>query len=148
MDDEAPLDDGEEDDPCIPLNAITCISSTVLIQLGVRIANKTIGALVDSGSTYSFISTSMTHRLLLQPLPRPGLQVLIANGDYVSSADIYHVVHIFIHMEKFVIDLFVIPFDGYDMVIGVQWLRTLGLILLDFEHARMSCWCGNHHVVW
>jgi hypothetical protein len=51
-------------------------------------------------------------------------------------------------MEKFVIDLFVIPFEGYDMVIGVQWLRTLGLILLDFEHARMSCWCGNHHVMW
>jgi hypothetical protein len=34
------------------------------------------------------------------------------------------------------------------MVLGVQWLRTLGSILWNFVHARLSCWCDNHHMEW
>jgi hypothetical protein len=44
--------------------------------------------------------------------------------------------------------LFVIPLEGYDMVLGVQWLRTLKPILWDFAHARMSCWRDDHRIVW
>jgi hypothetical protein len=57
-------------------------------------------------------------------------------------------VHIFINSKEFVIDLFVIPLEGYDMVLGVQWLRTLKPILWDFAHARMSCWRDDHRIVW
>jgi hypothetical protein len=42
----------------------------------------------------------------------------------------------------------VIPFASYEMVLDVQWLRTLGPILWDFAHARMSCWCDDHRVEW
>jgi hypothetical protein len=47
-----------------------------------------------------------------------------------------------------VLDFFVIPLADYDMVLGVHWLRTLGLILWDFTKARMSCWRDDHCVVW
>jgi hypothetical protein len=46
------------------------------------------------------------------------------------------------------LDLCVIPLAGYEMVLGVHWLRTLGPILWDFTHARMSCWPDDHRVVW
>jgi hypothetical protein len=49
--------------------------------------------------------------------------------------------------EEFVVDLFVIPLEGFNMVLGVQWLRTLGPILWDFNRARMSCWRDDHRVV-
>jgi hypothetical protein len=45
-------------------------------------------------------------------------------------------------------DLFVIPLDGHEMVLGVQWLRTLGPILWDFNRAHMSCWRDDHCVEW
>jgi hypothetical protein len=34
------------------------------------------------------------------------------------------------------------------MVLGVQWLCTLGPILWDFGRAQMSCWRDDHRVVW
>jgi hypothetical protein len=49
---------------------------------------------------------------------------------------------------KNVIDLFVIPLEGYDKVLGVQWLRTLGPLLWDFNTTRLSCWRDDHQVTW
>jgi hypothetical protein len=37
------------------------------------------------------------------------------------------------------LNLFIIPLDGYEMVLGVHWIHTLGPILWDFVHSCMSC---------
>jgi hypothetical protein len=134
--------------PLISLDAITGISATETMRLQVRLLDTVMEALVDSGSTHSFISWETASRLHLQPDYRPGIQVTIANGDRVASTYICRGIHIFINNEEFVLDFFVIPLAGYEMVLGVQWLRTLGPILWDFGRAQMSCWRDNHRVVW
>jgi hypothetical protein len=139
-------DEDKTEDPWISLNAITGISPAKTLQLSVRVAGATLGALIDSGSTHSFILASVARRLLLQPTPRPGLNVMVANGDHVPNDGVCYGVHIFLNSEEFVIDLFVIPLDGYDMVLGVHWLRTLGPLLWDFNKARLSCWRDDHQV--
>jgi hypothetical protein len=103
---------------------------------------------VDSGSTHSFISLETASHLHLQPDYRPGIQVTVANVDRVASTGICRGIHIFIDKEEFVLDFFVIPLAGYEMVLGVHWLCMLGLILWDFGRAQMSCWRDDHRVVW
>jgi hypothetical protein len=146
--DDSPTTDTKTEDPLISLNAITGLSSTDTMQLDARVEDDTLGALIDSGSTHSFISTAAMSRVHLDPLPRPDLSVKVANGDRVATTSICRTVHVFIDAEEFVIDLFVILLDGYNMVLGVQWLRTLGLILWDFARARMSYWSDDDRVVW
>jgi hypothetical protein len=63
---------------------------------------------------------------------------MVANSDQVASTDVCHDVKFCIDSEEFVMDFFVIPLATYEMVLGVQWLHTLGPILRDFAHARMS----------
>jgi hypothetical protein len=118
--------------PQISLNAITGISVAETMRLQVRLLDTEMEALVDSGSTHSFISLETASRLHLQPDYRPGVQVTVANGDRVASTGICRGIHIFINNEEFVLDFFVIPLAGYEMVLGVQWLRMLGPILWDF----------------
>jgi hypothetical protein len=149
MDNDNPLEETEEvDEPRVSLHAITGLAAAETMQLIVRIDDQTLGALVDSGSTHSFISAAAACRLHLEPLLGPGLHVTVANGDRVASAEICRDVHIFIDDEEFITDLFVILLGGYDMVLGVQWLRTLGPILWDFEQCHMSCWRDDHLVRW
>jgi hypothetical protein len=40
--------------------------------------------------------------------------------------------------HHFSVDLFVLPLSGADIVLGVQWLKTLGPILTDYEHLTMQ----------
>jgi hypothetical protein len=149
MDDDTTLEETEEvDDPRILLHVITGLANSETMQPAVRINDDILGALVDSGSTHSFISTSVTSLLYMEPVVRPNLHVTVTNGDRVASVGVCRTVHVFIDLEEFIIDLFMILLEGYDMVLGVQWLHTLGSILWDFERARMSCWRDDHRVMW
>jgi hypothetical protein len=100
MDDDTPAEaELITDDPSILLNAITGLAS------------------ID---THSFISASVTARLHLDPLHQPGLHVKVANSDRVPSAGMCRVTHIFIDTKEFIVDMFVIPLEGFNMVLGVQ----------------------------
>jgi hypothetical protein len=95
------------------------------MKLSVRLSTDTVMTLVDSGSMHSFISTKVVCRLHLEPVFRPGLQVTVANDDKVASAGIWHNVQFFIDTEAFVMDFFLIPLAGYEMVLRVHCCKPL-----------------------
>jgi hypothetical protein len=148
LDTPEPIEPLDDTTPLISLNAITGIAAAKMMKLLVHIDSSTVTTLVDSGSTHSFISVEVACHLHLEPLFQSGLQVTVANGDRVASAGIYHNVKFYIGLEEFVLDLFIISTAGYEMVLVVQWLRTLGSILWDFTHARMRVWHDDHRVEW
>jgi hypothetical protein len=65
MDDSPTSNIEGNDDPLISLNAITGLSSTETMQLHVQITEAMLTALVDSGSTHTFISVVAVRRLTL-----------------------------------------------------------------------------------
>ena len=50
--------------------------------------------------------------------------------------------------EDFCVDIYVIPLAGYELVLGCQWLRTLGPVLWDFKLKTMTFWRDSHRVRW
>jgi hypothetical protein len=73
LDTPEPLEQLDDTSPLISLHTITGIVVAEMMKLRVTIASVPITALVDSGSTHSFISTEAACRLHLEPLFRPGL---------------------------------------------------------------------------
>lgn len=55
----------------------------------------------------------------------------------VVSKGCYAQVPIKIQNYKAILDFYVIPLGGCDTVLGVQWLRTLGPVLWDFDKLYM-----------
>jgi len=53
-----------------------------------------------------------------------------------------------IHGDTFYVDLFVMPLAGYDVVLGTQWLATLGPIVWDFSTRTMSFRRHTNAVCW
>jgi hypothetical protein len=78
----------EEDDPTdldddlgISLHALTGLSITNTMQLMITIAGTKLRALVDSGSTHTFIHDAMVHSLGMDIVHQPGLFGKVANGE-------------------------------------------------------------------
>jgi hypothetical protein len=69
----------------ISLHALTGISSTKMMQLRVMIAGTELWALVDSGSTHTFIHDVVVHRLGLPITHQPGLSMKVANGERLQA---------------------------------------------------------------
>jgi len=73
-DDLVQVDDDESDEePKISMHALTGIHTSDTMHLVTKIADRSLRALVDSGSTHSFIATSAASRLGLVYEPRTGL---------------------------------------------------------------------------
>ncbi|KAG8088549.1 hypothetical protein GUJ93_ZPchr0010g7214 [Zizania palustris] len=59
----------------------------------------------------------------------PTMRMAMANGNRVPCKGVTHGINICIHDEDFVISCLSIDLGGFDVVLGVKFLRTLGPIL-------------------
>ncbi|KAI5328349.1 hypothetical protein L3X38_027746 [Prunus dulcis] len=71
---------------------------------------------------------------------------IIADGEQVQSKGCCVAVPLAIGTCVYTSDMFALPLGGCDIVLGVQWLRTLGPILWDFERLTMKFWHGNEQI--
>ena len=134
--------------PLISLHAITGIRTEDTMQFRVNIGNHELTALVDSGSTHNFVSMEAARHIGLSIHDSKGKNVVIANGDRVACRGLARDVALCIAGSFFTVDSYTIPLDCYDMVLGVQFLRTLGSILWDFDDLCMAFWHHGQRILW
>ena len=53
-----------------------------------------------------------------------------------------------IDTEIFNIDCYSIKLGGYDLVLGVNWLSSLGPIIWDFNNLTMKFWRHGRQIIW
>jgi hypothetical protein len=135
----------EDDDPSvltdnlgISLHALTGIPSANTMQLMINMAGNKLHALVDSGSTHTFIHDAAIHRLGLDIMHQPGLSVKVANGEPLQSYGACKATKMTIRGESFVMDCYTLPLEGFDIILGIQWLKSLGPIMWYFKTLSMA----------
>jgi hypothetical protein len=146
--DEEDLPEDPVEQPHISLIVIAGVRTRDTMQAVVRFGAVTVTALLDSGSTHNFVSAPAAARCGLCFIPRDNISVTVANGDKVPATDVFRDAAFSIDVEAFCADFFVLTLGGYDMVLGTDWLATLGPILWDFGRHTMSFWRHNHLVCW
>ena len=77
-------------------------------------------------------------RLALQPTGGEQLRVTVANGDRLRCHGLARDVLITISDEHFIITCAGIDLGCFDLILGVDFLRTLGPILWDFDALTMT----------
>lgn len=147
IDDNDHLDDSELE---ISLAALTGIQpwSGQTMWTRVEIGSSSLVALLDSGSTHNFIAEEVIAASCVTIRPRFGLSVMVANGDCVISVGLCRAMTIRIDHEEFTLDCYAMPLNGFDVILGVQWLGTLGPITWDFSNMTMSFARQGQHVTW
>jgi predicted aspartyl protease len=117
-------------------------------MLQVTIVGVPLKALVDTGSMHTFIHTKVVNRLGLPVSSHDGLSLLVANGDRVHSLGVCLATDVLIHEEPFSIDFVALDLGGFDLVLGIQWLHTLGPIVWDFDALSMAFWYRGRAHSW
>ena len=94
--------------------------------------------LVDSGSTHNFISEVLAKNVRLQPIQGGHFEVIVASDERLSSQGKCKSVKLLIQGIPVSADFYLLSLEGYDIVLGTQWLQTLGPILWDFAKLQMK----------
>lgn len=104
----------------ISIHAIIGKQNDRTMQLTAIINNWLLLILVDFGSTHNFVSRTAATHLGLSTMPKIGMNVLVANGERIVSQGICQAVTFLLDSHNFTVNFFVIPLDGFDIVLGVK----------------------------
>ncbi|KAK9179225.1 hypothetical protein WN943_028424 [Citrus x changshan-huyou] len=145
--DEAIIEDSKVV-PEISLHAISGVKASGTMQVKGTIGSLTTIVLVDSGSTHNFISEDIARKLGLQPKVEEQFKVVVALEERLPSRGKCTNVKLLLQgIFPISVDFYILPLEGYDIVLGTQWLRTLGQIMWDFAKLQMSFRIANKEIV-
>jgi hypothetical protein len=136
--DITPSSDPLEVEPVISLNALTGFSTPQTLKLICYIKHRKVVILVDSGSTHKFIHHRIAQETNCYICAVNNFQIMIANGGSMKCGGRCENVHLQIGDYHLKSHMFAIDMGGCDIVLGADWLRTLGPILMDFKELTMQ----------
>lgn len=133
--------------PQISLHAMLGHTSPKTLRLSGTIRNHNITILIDSSSTHNFIQERIVHFLNLPISNSNQFQVIIGNGDTLSCHTQCLNGPVLLSNKLFTIDFFILPISGVDLVLGVQWLKTLSPIITDYSTIQVEFTWHNEKVI-
>lgn len=74
--------------------------------------------------------------------------MVVTNDDKVSCSGIARGADLHIGTEPFIVPRYAIPLGGYDVVLGVVFLRTMGPILWDVDDLCLAFWRTGRRIQW
>jgi hypothetical protein len=139
-----PPSDPPAEEPIISLNSLTGFSTPQTLKLISYIKHRKVIILVDSGSTHNFIHRRIAQETHCYIHAVNNFQIMIANGGSMKCGGRCENVHLQIGDYNLKSHMFAIDMGGCDIVLGAEWLRTLGPILMDFQNLTMQFDQGGH----
>ena len=103
-----------------------------------RIQNHEVVSLIDSGSTHNFLDAVVLPVLQLHLDISQILEVKEADGTILKTLGSCHGANITLQGHKFVLDFNVLHLGGCEVILGTQWLSTLGVISWNFRLLTME----------
>ncbi|PKI74171.1 hypothetical protein CRG98_005409 [Punica granatum] len=129
--------------PQISLNALLGTRSFQTMRVVGTVGRRLLHILVDSGSTHNFLNEEVGGKLGCLTEPMPMVKVAVANGNELKCKRVCKMFRWKMHGREYEADMLLLPLESYDMVLGVQWLSTLGDILWNFKELQMKFVVGD-----
>ncbi|KAD4179495.1 hypothetical protein E3N88_28086 [Mikania micrantha] len=122
----------------ISYNALSGGCSTSTLRFSGHIKGKAVQVLLDGGSTHCFVQTRVASFLNLTIESITPFSVLVGSGERLPCSRIAKQVELKIQKSTVIVDLYVLPLQGWDLVLGVSWLSTLGPVITNYAAATFE----------
>jgi len=108
------------------------------------IKKKKVIVLIYSGSTHNFIHCKIAKELNCFLYPAPECQVMVVNGGTINFYGKCHNINLTMGEYSLNSPMLSIPMGGVDIVLGIQWLQSLGTIDFNFKELFLNFfWQGK-----
>ena len=126
----------EEIAPTIDCHALVGINTQTL-EIEGYVKKKKVTVLIDNGSTHNFINCNLAKLLNCFIYTTTNFQVMVADGGTINCSWKCH--NIKLSMKEYLSNnpIIAIQMGGVDIVLGVQWLQSLGTMALYFQELFM-----------
>jgi hypothetical protein len=124
--------------PEISFHAITGTEHPQTLRVLGKLKSKNVTVLIDGGSTHNFIDQALVSRFGLPVTQGKQLQVMVANREKIECAGQCQALTLIIQGHPVTTDYYILPVAACQLVLGVQWLATLGPVKTDYKQLTMN----------
>lgn len=130
----------------ISLRSFLGLSSPTTTKLKGVVKKQTIVVMLDSGATHNFISPDLVKRTHLRMENDAALDIILGTGVSVPGGGVCRDVQVSLPGMSFTSDFIVLDLGNVDVILGMQWLRTLGKCQIDWEKHEYVFWYQGREV--
>lgn len=94
--------------------------------------------LIDTGSTHNFINELIVERLRREVQPVSGIWIKVANEQELKCTAMCQNFEWKMQQQDFKVDMYLLPLGSFEIILEIQWLRTLDNITWNFQALTMS----------
>jgi hypothetical protein len=138
QEEETEAENQEDELLSISLHALAGAVAPRTMRVRGKIGEQQVVILIDTGSTHSFVDQNLAKKMKISTEERSKLTVMVANGETIPCPGCCVAVAFNLQGYVFQANLHLLTLGGCDMVLGVDWLSTLGPILWDFIKLTMK----------
>nr|GEW87856.1 hypothetical protein [Tanacetum cinerariifolium] len=113
---------GVTDSSQITLNSLSGLNSYQTMRVRGRVGKQVVHILIDCGSTHNFLDIHTAKKLGCRLAKTTPMQVSVANGQGMMSTFVCHDLKWSLQNEVFTSDVMLLPPDGCEIVLGIQWM--------------------------
>ncbi|GAU12466.1 hypothetical protein TSUD_229990, partial [Trifolium subterraneum] len=102
--------------------------------------------MVDSGATHNFISQRLVHKMEWPVEETPMMNIKLGDGCHKSTRGVCGGLELQIRNFTISPKLHLFELGGIDIVLGMEWLKTLGDMIVNWRKQTMSFWSEKRWV--
>lgn len=122
----------------ISLQPVVGISSPKTMKMRGTVNGQPIIVMIDSEATNNFISTHTVQQLHLPFNTNEKFGVMLGNGERIKGAGVCQGVLVEIQNIEIIDDFLMLELGNTDMILGLQWLKKLGEIMVNWKKQVMK----------
>lgn len=127
----------------ICLNSVVGTNNPKTLKLTGKVAGSEVVVLIDLGATHNFLSLEAIQQLNLPITPTVGFGVSLGTGEAVTG--IGKCEGVLLQLQGLCIreDFLPLTLGTSDVILGVQWLETLGPVTTNWKTQHMKFQLGG-----
>ncbi|XP_057444361.1 uncharacterized protein LOC130736560 [Lotus japonicus] len=114
------------------------VPSPKALKFNGTVLGHNVRVLVDTGSTHNVIPPRIAAFLRLPVQPIPSFSIMVGNGAYLTCSGLVSDIPLMIKGHIFRVPFHIMEIQGADLVLGLEWLRTLGPTTSDYAVPYMT----------
>jgi hypothetical protein len=114
-------------------------TSNKSFKVWTMIGERQVCTLIDSGATSNFITSGLVEELGLSLVDTPTYVIEVGNGEKVRNHGVCESLKFNIQGVDFKQNFFIMELSGSEMVLGMDWLASLGNIEANFGNLCLKC---------
>ena len=127
----------------LSVNSMVGLSSSKTMKLKGTIAHQEVIIMIDYGATHKFISTNLVQKLRLPLEATTSYDVLMGTRLVVKGEGVFRRVHLTLQNIEIVKDFLPLNLESADIILGMQWLKSLGGMQINWKTLSMQLQVGG-----